>query len=102
MAGEPCPKTFREPKPRKRLRAKRKTSTRARPAEPLRWRCEICGENRASDRHHKLRRSQGGTDDATNTMDLCGWCHAEVHANPEHSYREGYLIRSSAAEKGTR
>jgi hypothetical protein len=62
----------------------------------MRWRCEICGEHAATERHHKLRRSQGGTDDKDNTMDLCGWCHAEVHRNPEHSYREGYLRRRTA------
>lgn len=97
MSGKPQPKTFKAKRAPKRLRAKPKKSTRARPEDPMRWRCEICGENPATERHHKLRRSQGGGDEQANTMDLCGWCHAEVHANPEHSYREGYLIRSGAA-----
>ena len=74
--------------------ARKKPKGRARPLEPLRWRCEICGENPATERHHKLRRSQGGSDDASNTLDLCGWCHARVHSEPEISYAEGYLIRS--------
>lgn len=85
----PCPK----PQPR----AKKRNRGRARPDVPLAVRCEICQVWRSTERHHKLRRSQGGTDDVTNTMDLCSWCHGEVHRNPEHSYREGYLIHGGAA-----
>jgi hypothetical protein len=91
MAGDPCPKVYREkPAPKKK---RRKVRGRARPLEPMRWACEICNAHPATERHHKLRRSAGGTDEQSNTLDLCGWCHAEVHANPEHSYSEGYLIR---------
>lgn len=81
-------------KKRKPLRAKPKG--RARPDEPLADRCEICGDQRPSERHHKLRRSAGGSDDRENTMDLCQGCHGEVHANPAYSYEQGYLIRRSA------
>jgi hypothetical protein len=84
---EPRFKDMSAPKPRKKKRG------RARPDEPMRWRCEICAEHAATERHHKLRRSAGGTDDAANTMDLCGWCHAEVHRNVAHSYEQGYLLR---------
>lgn len=81
---------------KKKRRIKSKPSGRARPDEPLADRCEICGDHRPSERHHKLRRSAGGGDEQANTMDLCGWCHREVHANPAHSYEHGYLIRRSA------
>jgi hypothetical protein len=92
MAGDPCFKVYRE-KPAPKRRKAKKPRGRARPDEPMRWRCEICSSNPATERHHKLRRSQGGTDDESNTLDICGPCHADVHANPEFSYREGYLIR---------
>ena len=75
---------------------KRKASKRARPGEPMRWQCEFddCS-NPATERHHVKRRSQGGTDDVANTRDLCGIHHNLVHANPEWSYLNGYLMRSS-------
>lgn len=96
MNVEPRFKDRSDPPAKKRrpLKAKRKTS-RARPDEPMADRCDICGGPNPTERHHRLRRSQGGTDDRSNTLDLCQGCHAEVHANPAHSYEQGYLIRSS-------
>lgn len=78
-------------------RAVRPMSGRARPAEPLADWCEArlahC-EGRASHRHHRRMRSQGGSDDATNTTDLCGACHRQIHANPRWSYQQGWLVPS--------
>lgn len=73
-----------------------KTPRRARPDEPLADHCEIglCWE-RPSHRHHRLRRSQGGTDDASNTMDLCAAHHRYVHDHPSQSYALGWLKRST-------
>lgn len=88
MSGEPRPKTY--------AKKRRKRQGRARASEPMRWRCEICNEHPATERHHKLRRSQGGTDDQSNTLDLCGPDHARIHANPEWAYEMGYLIRSTS------
>ena len=91
MSGEctPIPKAPPKPKARK--------GGRARPDEPLALVCEakgvICCLRPATERHHKLRRSHGGGDEATNTLDLCSQCHATIHANPEMSYRLGWLIR---------
>jgi hypothetical protein len=88
---EPRFKDMSAPKPRKKKRG------RARPDEPMRWRCEIDGcPNPATERHHKLRRSQGGSDDASNTADVCGVHHAWIHANPAESYEAGWLIRRTA------
>lgn len=79
-------------------------SSMARPDEPLKAWCEVAIPGvclgRAANRHHKLRRSKGGTDDRSNTLDLCGsgttGCHGHVHANPAESYARGWLIRSAA------
>ena len=85
------------PRPKAPPRKKAKKGGRARPDEPLALVCEakgvICCLRPATERHHKLRRSHGGTDDAANTMDLCSDCHAWIHANPARSYELGYLIR---------
>lgn len=67
---------------------------RARPNDPLRAICEIPGcRNRASERHHKLRRSQGGDDSKDNTLDVCKWHHDEIHAWPAWAYENDYLRR---------
>jgi hypothetical protein len=75
-------------------------SGRARPDEPLADFCEIqttfC-TGRATQRHHILRRSQGGSDDRENTLDTCSSCHDYVHANPKISYAQGWLRRSGVA-----
>lgn len=72
-------------------------SGRARPGEPLATWCAaqiegVC-EGRATHRHHRLMRSQGGGDEAENTSDLCAPCHRFVHANPAFGYESGYLLR---------
>jgi 5-methylcytosine-specific restriction protein A len=41
--------------------------------------CETCHKNRAMDWHHKIHRSQGGTDDRYNLLALCRLCHLELH-----------------------
>lgn len=44
--------------------------------------------------HHRLRRSQGGTDDFANLLAVCPACHSWVHDHPADSYANGWLIRS--------
>lgn len=73
---------------------------RARPGEPLATWCEaavadVC-QGRAVHRHHVLRRSAGGSDDKTNTLDACAACHSWIHAHPADSYERGFLLRRSA------
>ncbi len=96
MAGDPQPKPGRRPKRRYR--------GRARPEEPLAWICaaadvlpQVC-TGRPVHRHHVLRRGQGGTDDASNTRDLCEPCHAWIHAHPTEAVALGYLRRSTTQE----
>ncbi len=73
---------------------------KARPNEPLATWCEaklpVC-EGRARHRHHVLLRSQGGTDDAANTKDICGACHRWVHDHPAESYKNGLLRHREAS-----
>lgn len=73
---------------------------RARPTEALATWCEakidgVC-TGRAVHRHHVRRRSQGGTDDRSNTRDLCMPCHEWIHAHPAHAYELGLLKRGRA------
>ena len=72
-------------------------SGRARPNEPLADWCEarlLYCEGRATCRHHRKLRSAGGTDDAWNTVDLCGNCHRQIHSEPRWSYKTGWLVAS--------
>lgn len=76
-------------------------SKRARPNEPLAELCEatilgVC-TGYAQHRHHVLPRSQGGTDDRSNTMDICSACHRYLHREPEWAYRVGLLRRRWSA-----
>jgi len=91
VSGEPRPKA---PKP------VRNKNGRARPDEPLADWCQVAVAGvctgRAQTRHHKLRRSQGGGDEAENTVDACNPCHSHLHMNPGWAYRLGWLTRRSA------
>ena len=79
-----------------------KANRRARPDEPLASWCEVripglC-VGRATDRHHRLPRSAGGSDEASNTADSCNPCHIQgIHGNPEWAYANGWLIRRHTA-----
>lgn len=79
----------------------KRSKGRARPDEPLASWCEvgyprICA-GRATDRHHILPRSAGGTDEADNTVDCCNPCHIDgIHGHPEWAYKVGFLRRRSA------
>jgi 5-methylcytosine-specific restriction endonuclease McrA len=55
--------------------------------------CELCGWGVAIHRHHRMRRSQGGTNDLENLLHLCRACHDTVHAYPALSYDRGWLLR---------
>lgn len=45
----------------------------------------------ATDMHHLLMRSQGGTHTVANLRHLCRRCHDRIHANPDDSYASGWL-----------
>lgn len=93
-------KAFRGSIPKPKKAPKKKPRGMARPDEPLATYCQVgraeCCTGRAEHRHHRLRRSQGGTDDATNTLDVCRSCHDLIHARPSLAYAHGWLLRRSA------
>jgi hypothetical protein len=47
-------------------------------------------------RHHRLARVHGGTHEVDNLLLVCQHHHAVIHANPEWSYGEGWLVRGVA------
>jgi hypothetical protein len=74
----------------------KRSKGRARPEEPLATWCEVgragvC-TGRAEVRHHILPRSQGGTDEKSNTVDCCDSDHRWIHANPSKAYAHGWLL----------
>jgi hypothetical protein len=82
-------------------RLKATVTHRARPDEPLIEWCDfaiagVC-TGYSQHRHHRLPRSAGGTDDATNTADVCRACHAYAHHNPALAYAHGWLRRRGSA-----
>lgn len=46
--------------------------------------------------HHRLRRSQGGSDQPSNLIWTCSSCHGHIHANPAWAYEHDFLRRSVA------
>jgi len=55
--------------------------------------CQICREQPGTVVHHRLRRSQGGKNELSNLMLLCGPCHGVVHEFPATSFAQGYLLK---------
>ena len=41
--------------------------------------CRACLKRKAVDIHHKVFRSQGGSDDISNLIALCRYCHDKAH-----------------------
>ena len=55
--------------------------------------CERCGAAPIDHVHHRLRRSQGGTNMLVNLLGVCSRCHTAIHDRPQQSYEEGTLLR---------
>lgn len=53
--------------------------------------CQICGKE-STDLHHKNGRIGSNLTDVNTFMALCRKCHREVHDNPKHSRKNGWLI----------
>jgi 5-methylcytosine-specific restriction endonuclease McrA len=43
------------------------------------WRCQKCGSLESLQVHHKIKRSQQGSDLLENLATLCAYCHMEAH-----------------------
>lgn len=55
-------------------------------------RCARCGSTRDLQVHHRLLRSGGGGDEASNRVTLCASCHRWVHHNPVQAGEEGWIV----------
>ena len=55
--------------------------------------CEVCKKRPVVVRHHKLRRSRGGTNDLDNLMHLCPADHDLIHNYPGFAYEQGWLTK---------
>lgn len=62
--------------------------------------CEVCGLEYATNAHHRKNRSQGGVDQLSNLLHVCGsgttGCHGDITVNPAKSYEAGWSVRSHA------
>lgn len=54
--------------------------------------CERCGTDKGLELHHKKGREGALLWDKNYFCLLCSDCHRHVHANPEESYKEGWLL----------
>lgn len=54
--------------------------------------CERCGEQPATEVHHRQRRSQGGSNELSNLTGLCSADHRWVHENPALAFETGWLV----------
>ena len=55
---------------------------------------DVCGNGMGvMHRHHRLRRSHGGTNDLEQLLYVDDACHAYVHTHVEEAYLAGWLIR---------
>lgn len=67
--------------------------------------CELCFAARATNWHHRKNRSQGGTNDLSNAMHLCGsgttGCHGLVTEHPLDAYDNGWSVRSGGVPAET-
>lgn len=102
---EPRFKVERKPKKPKRLRRVGKKGERDREElaetkpvllERSRGRCEARTSSLCTGvgvhAHHVRRRSQGGSNDPTNLLWVCFFCHAAIHANPEQARELGMIV----------
>lgn len=58
--------------------------------------CEICGDERPTERHHRQRRRDGG-DRLANLLFLCTECHRRITDRPESETQArelGYIVRA--------
>ena len=58
--------------------------------------CERCSDARVTEVHHKLKRQHPLANVPSHLAALCDPCHDHIHANPEESYAEGWLIHVEA------
>jgi 5-methylcytosine-specific restriction endonuclease McrA len=57
--------------------------------------CELCGEQRAQELHHRRNRSQQGKHTPANLGALCSPCHLFVTVHPAAAVRNGWSIQGT-------
>ena len=62
--------------------------------------CERCRQERATQAHHKTKRSQGGQHTAANLVHLCGRCHDWAEAHPSEATEAGWSIQANKIAAG--
>lgn len=95
---EPRFKTPGKPSPQKQRKAAKRRELSESAEEVVRrngGRCEICDDAPGTQVHHRAGRKVPGANNPEMLLHLCLYCHQEVHANPAHSYEQGYLIKPS-------
>lgn len=65
-------------------------------------RCEVCGEGRVTEHHHRRPRGRGGTrreaaNLASNGLAVCHPCHRMIESHRAVALLLGWLVRSTAA-----
>ena len=68
--------------------------------------CQVCGKEHSGQVHHVIPRSQGGTNDLSNLITLCGRCHMLISPVPQwlitklwHIPQEEISAASQAVQK---
>lgn len=69
------------------------------------WVCEICGQRRVEEIHHRLGRQMGGSREpwinlAGNLLDLCLICHRMVTVVPKAGKTDAYRARGWLVKRG--
>lgn len=57
--------------------------------------CEMCGQQRAAELHHRRNRSQSGKHTPANLGALCSPCHLHVTVHPAAAVRSGWSIQGT-------
>lgn len=55
--------------------------------------CEVCGQGRGSEVHHRKNRSQGGLWTPDNALHVCIWDHRWITVNPAGAREQGWSVR---------
>ena len=71
---------FPKPEKKKKKKVNREYKEKALPY------CQVCGKTGGIQRHHIIKRSQGGTNNPKHRIDLCVFCHRKAD-NKEEGYR---------------
>lgn len=85
------------------LLKRKKRRTWPSPKEMGRTKCEVRWDNgctgRARDSHHVVLRSRGGSDDPSNLIAACRYCHGKLHSHVKEATELGFMRHSWESEQ---